>query len=89
MTKPEIETAHPLPFLKNGIAQVAILVEDLDKTVENYWTLFGIGPWHFYTYGKPLVREMSYHGQPADYQMRIASVADWSVANRADRSKRR
>ena len=72
MTKREIEPGLPLPFLKNGIAQVAILVEDLDKAVENYWTMFGIGPWHFYTYGKPLVRQMSYHGQPADHQMRIA-----------------
>jgi len=35
MTKPEIEPGQPLPFLKNGIAQVAILVEDLEKTVEN------------------------------------------------------
>lgn len=61
-----------LPFLQNGIAQVAIIVPDLDKAVENYWKLFGIGPWHFYTYEKPLVKKMSYHGQPADYQMRIA-----------------
>ncbi len=72
MTKPVIEPVLPLPFLMSGIAQVAILVEDLDKTVENYWAIFGIGPWHFYTYGKPLVKQMSYHGQPADYQMRIA-----------------
>ena len=72
MTEPEIEPPPPLPFLKDGIAQVAILVEDLDETVKNYWTMFGIGPWHFYTYGKPLVRQMSYHGKPADYQMRIA-----------------
>jgi methylmalonyl-CoA/ethylmalonyl-CoA epimerase len=61
-----------LPFLQNGIAQVAILVEDLDKTVENYWAMFGVGPWHFYTYARPLVREMSYRGQPAHYEMRIA-----------------
>jgi len=72
MTKSETEPVHPLPFLLNGIAQIAILVEDLERTVQNYWTLFGIGPWHFYTYGKPLVRQMSYHGHPADYQMRIA-----------------
>ena len=72
MTQPEIERGLPLPFLQNGIAQVAILVEDLDQAVENYWTLFGIGPWHFYTYGKPLVRQMTYRGQPADYQMRSA-----------------
>ncbi len=61
-----------LPFLRNGIAQVAILVEDLEKAVESYWKLFGIGDWHFYTYGKPLVKSMTYHGQPSEYKMRVA-----------------
>lgn len=72
MTKPDMETGQPLPFLKNGVAQVALLVKDLEATVENYWSQFGIGPWQFYTYAKPLVREMSYHGHPAEYSMRIA-----------------
>jgi catechol 2,3-dioxygenase-like lactoylglutathione lyase family enzyme len=62
----------PLSFLKNGIAQVALIVEDLDRAVEQYYRLFGIGPWHFYTYGKPLVKEMSYQGEPAEYSMRLA-----------------
>ncbi len=62
----------PLPFLKEGVAQVAQVVEDLDRTVEQYWTLFGIGPWDFYTYQKPLVSRMSYRGGPADYSIRIA-----------------
>ena len=31
-----------LPFLDNGVAQICILVKDLDKTVENYWNVFGI-----------------------------------------------
>ena len=61
-----------LPFLKNGIAQVAMLVKDLDETVEQYWKAFGIGPWHFYTYGRPLVKKMSYYGKPAEYKMRVA-----------------
>ena len=61
-----------LPFLDNGIAQTAIVVEDLEGTVEKYWEKFGIGPWQFYTYEKPLVKEMSYKGEPADYAMRIA-----------------
>ncbi len=63
---------HPLPFLKNGIAQVGIVVKDLEKAVEAYWKLFGIGPWHFYTYGKPLVKRMSYRGRPAEHKMRVA-----------------
>ena len=64
--------AGRLPFLKDGVAQVAIVVKDLDRTVEQWWTLFGIGPWHFYTYGKPLGQKMSYHGEPVEYEMRLA-----------------
>ena len=61
-----------LPFLDNGIAQIAFVVEDLDATVEAYHQTFGIGPWHFYTYGAPLVKKMSYHGKPSQYKMRVA-----------------
>jgi methylmalonyl-CoA/ethylmalonyl-CoA epimerase len=61
-----------LPFMQDGIAQVAIVVPDLERAVERYWHLFGIGPWRFYTYGKPLVKRMSYHGQQSEYRMRIA-----------------
>ena len=68
----EENASRKLPFLNNGVAQVAIIVEDLDRAVENYWKLFGIGPWHIYTYGKPLVKEMTYGGEPADYKMRVA-----------------
>ena len=68
----EREHKRDLPFLKNGVAQVALIVEDLDQAVKNYWELFGIGPWHIYTYGKPLVKEMTYRGQPSEYKMRVA-----------------
>ena len=61
-----------LPFLRDGVAQVGLVVRDLDRTVECYWKQYGIGPWHFYTYRKPLVKQMTYRGQPADYAMRIA-----------------
>ena len=61
-----------LPFLTGGVAQVAQVVADLERTVEHYWKLFGVGPWDFYTYQKPLVSRMSYRGRPADYSIRIA-----------------
>ena len=66
------DSPSPLPFLRNGVAQVALLVPDLDRAVEAWWRGFGLGPWHFYTYQKPFVRRMSYRGQPADYAMRLA-----------------
>jgi len=61
-----------LPFLNNGVAQVGLVVQNLEQTVAAYWRLFGIGPWHFYTYGKPLVKRMSYRGHPCEYKMRVA-----------------
>jgi catechol 2,3-dioxygenase-like lactoylglutathione lyase family enzyme len=66
------EVERKLPFFDQGVAQVAIIVKDIDQAVEAYSRLFGIGPWHIYTYGKPLVETMSYHGEPAEYKMRIA-----------------
>lgn len=62
----------PLPFLQNGIAQVCILVPKLEPVVEAYHKLFGIGPWQFYTYARPLLKQMSYMGKPAEYSSRIA-----------------
>jgi hypothetical protein len=60
------------PFLKHGIWQISVLVEDLDQAVENYWKLFGIGPWRIYTYARPFVKSMTYRGKPAEYKLRLA-----------------
>jgi methylmalonyl-CoA/ethylmalonyl-CoA epimerase len=62
----------PLSLLQNGIAQVCILVPKLEPVVEAYYQKFGIGPWHFYTYKRPFVKEMTYMGKPADYAIRLA-----------------
>lgn len=61
-----------LSFLNNGVAQVAIIVQNLEEAVENYCNLFGIGDWHFYTYGAGLCTKMTYHGEPVEYRMRVA-----------------
>ncbi len=66
------ELRNRLPFLQNGIAQVGLVVPNLERAVEAFWKRFGIGPWHFYTYGKPLVKRMTYRGRPADYRIRVA-----------------
>jgi catechol 2,3-dioxygenase-like lactoylglutathione lyase family enzyme len=59
-------------LLDQGVAQIGIIVQDLDSTVRRYHEVFGISPWHFYTYEKPLVKEMTYYGEPANYSMRLA-----------------
>ncbi|NMC47714.1 MAG: hypothetical protein GYA52_12885 [Chloroflexi bacterium] len=67
------ESAAPLAeYTHQGVTQIAIIVPDVEKTAHRYTQLFGVGPWHFYTYKKPLLKHMTYHGKPADYAMRIA-----------------
>ena len=60
-----------LDFLDRGVAQIGIIVPDLDKAMESYSRRFGIGSWHVYTYGKPLVKRMTYRGKEAEYAMRV------------------
>jgi 4-hydroxyphenylpyruvate dioxygenase-like putative hemolysin len=60
------------PFPLKGIAQVAFVVADVEKTVKNMVERFGCGPWHFYTYGEPLVKRMTRNGKPAKYRMKVA-----------------
>lgn len=61
-----------VPFPVKQIAQICIIVKDLERTVENFWKIFGVGPWHFYTYGRPLVKRMTRHGKACEYRMRVA-----------------
>jgi len=68
----QVLTKEPFKLLENGIAQIALVVKDLDLTVEHYWNSFGIGPWHFYTYKRPLLSMSRYYGKDVDNALRIA-----------------
>lgn len=54
------------------VDQIALVVRDLDAAVRRYWETLGVGPWRMYTYGPPLVREMTYRGRAQEYRMRLA-----------------
>ena len=74
MTEANQNTSKKSTMLNNGIGQIAMVVKDLDQIVKNYWEKFGIGPWHFYTYGQAPtdLTYAEYKGKPSDYKMRIA-----------------
>ncbi len=59
-------------FPVGRIDQIALVVRDLRAAVRRYWEILGIGPWRIYTYGPPLVREMTYRGRSQDYRMQLA-----------------
>jgi len=61
------------------ISQVAVVVEDLKKTIENYWQILGIGPWKIYTFAPPELKEMTIRGKPVDYSMKFAETTVGNV----------
>jgi len=47
------------------IQQICIVVNDLQKTVENFWNILGIGPWAIFPFGCPVIPDLKYYGKPA------------------------
>jgi methylmalonyl-CoA/ethylmalonyl-CoA epimerase len=68
----------PAKVRPKTINQVAIVVKDIERVVENYWNILGIGPWTIYNWEEPLVYERKYHGKAAvaREKLAIAQVGD-------------
>lgn len=62
-------------FKLQAINQIGMVVKDLDRTMEAYWRVFGVGPWRIYTFTPDLAREMIYRGKKANYRIRIAQAS--------------
>jgi methylmalonyl-CoA/ethylmalonyl-CoA epimerase len=58
-------------FIQN-IAQVGIVVRDLDLALRGYADRLGVGPWRVSTYAAPRLTGTRVRGVPVDYSMRIA-----------------
>ena len=55
-----------------GINQVALVVKDIEKTVEDYWKILGIGPWNIFPWEAPTVFDRKYYGKPTQAKEKIA-----------------
>lgn len=60
-----------LPFQVTAVNQVGFVVKDLDTAMAAYWRV-GVGPWRVYTYGAPLVKDITYRGKPGNWRFLIA-----------------
>jgi methylmalonyl-CoA/ethylmalonyl-CoA epimerase len=54
------------------IAQVGILVADLEREARAISSLVDLGSWSVYTYDSDTLEERTYHGEPGQFSMRIA-----------------
>jgi methylmalonyl-CoA/ethylmalonyl-CoA epimerase len=51
------------------ISQIAIVVRDIDKSLEGYTRALGWGPWNVYEHAPPALHDTYLHGEPTDYTM--------------------
>ncbi len=51
------------------ISQIAVVCHDLQKTMEQYTTLLGWGPWNVYRHEPPRLHETVVNGVPTEYTM--------------------
>jgi methylmalonyl-CoA/ethylmalonyl-CoA epimerase len=56
------------------ITQVAVVVRDLQKTMESYTEIMGWQPWSVYEHKSPILHDTILHGKPATFSMLGAEV---------------
>ena len=56
------------------VFQVCVVVKDIQKSVEQYWNIFGIGPWQIHTFQPPDLFDTTLRGKPEPYTMKIAAA---------------
>jgi hypothetical protein len=67
-TSPEV-AATGLLGRQLQISQIAVVCNDLQKTMENYTNLLGWGPWNVYRHEPPQLHHTEIGGKPAGYSM--------------------
>ena len=56
----------------SGLYQVAIVVHDLEKSVERYQKLLGMGSWQFMSIDDSVFAESTYRGKPVKHRFKVA-----------------
>jgi methylmalonyl-CoA/ethylmalonyl-CoA epimerase len=55
----------------NKVLQVCVVVKDLQKSMEMYWNVFGIGPWKIITFQPPALHNTTMRGKPEAFTMKL------------------
>jgi len=66
----------PAKIKVTEIQQVCIVVNDLQKTIEAYWNILGIGPWAILEFESSRIPDVTSYGKPtwSKYQAAIAQA---------------
>ena len=55
----------------NEVLQVGLVVKDLEKSIEKYTAIMGIGPWKVYQLDKNSLKDVTVYGKPGELTMKV------------------
>lgn len=58
------------------IAQICMVVRDIDASMKRYWEILGVGPWDVHTFNPDTVKEFKMRGEPVDGFEYIVALAN-------------
>lgn len=61
------------------VLQVAVVVDDVERAVQDWWEHLGIGPWRVFTYGPAELSDQTYRGEPGEWTVRAALAMSGDV----------
>lgn len=61
------------------IDQVCVVVKDIEKSMEQYWKILGIGPWSLYNVAPPKLTNTTVRGEHRRFSMKLALARVGSV----------
>jgi methylmalonyl-CoA/ethylmalonyl-CoA epimerase len=59
------------------VKQIAVVVKDVEKAMEHYWTVLGIGPWDVRHFRNGRVRDFQVHGKSVTEEFEFICAVCW------------
>ncbi|MDD3337755.1 MAG: VOC family protein [Lachnospiraceae bacterium] len=63
--------------MKGEIKQIAIVVKDVNKSMQNYWDMLKIGPWDVRHLCSDTVRDFKFHGEEVKERFDFICAVCW------------
>ena len=79
MADPNLPLSDATSALGVPVLQLAVVVEDVESAVHDWWQHLGIGPWRVYTYGPAELTDQTYRGKPGAWTVRAALAMSGDV----------
>jgi len=61
----------PAKVRVEAIAQISLFVRDVEKTIENYQNIVGIGPWEVFDVKPHMLHDLTFRGKPGNFTMKV------------------